>query len=386
MERFDACKETKRMEGYFQRLQNAEQHGQTIESWRRHKILKKVGASGLILTALISLGAKNIADNRAEDARTHTSVSSISAAHDPLNNDTAIVFLNGFATNNGDNLVGSLTGAVQQVTDGEAWSVRYGSSLDTQDTVDAILSLAKVRHKTSLVLAGYSTGGTKAVAVADEIMHQSAVEVKMIDLFSSPSGVNDERPASRAGADAFVNVVDTVPGIAYWDPFRFVGEMVVRAGRYTHEPDVPTTVTKFFDTANDVVNNIDGADVPSVPLMYDQLLAIKDARIDDHFKSIASTSYPQLMPVIAYFGTPPSGYDTNVNDVQSANTYCRLAENSHLPCYSYGVPGLVHGVPELSVDQYKEAFKKAAAELQATLAHQEYVYNTAAIHHKLYFE
>lgn len=386
MEMFNARKETKRMEGYFHRLQKAEQHGQTIESWRRRNILKKIGATGLVLTALISLGAKNIEDNRVDDARLHTSVSYITAAHDPINNDTAIVFLNGVATNNADNLVGSLTGAVQQVTDGEAWSVRYWSSLDTQNTVDAILALAEDRNKTSLVLAGYSTGGTIAVAIADTIMRESAIEIKMIDLFSSQSGVEDERPTSRAGADAFVNVVDAVPGIAYWDPFRFMGEMIVRAGRYTHEQDVPTTVTKFFETANDVVNNIDGADVPSVPLMYDQLLAIKDARINDHFKSIVTTSYPQLMPVIAYFGTPPSGYDINVNDVQSANTYCRLAENSHLPCYSYGVPGLVHGVPELSVDQYKETFKKAAAELQATLAHQEYVYNNAAIQHKLYFE
>lgn len=297
---------------------------------------------------------------------------SIEVKGEPLdseNADSAIVFMNGFGQNDADNITHYLGPAIQQIVDGELWSVGYGNApLDPQNITDRIIELAEVRDIDRVSFLGYSAGGIIAMEVIEKLYEQSNLRVEAIIPTSTPDGDEGLRPEQREAKDILMGAAEIVPGAKYSTLLRYAGEMAFRLDMYNDGGPLDRW-NDFWKTSDRVTEAMRQQRLPGTWLMVDQTLAISNARLESRIQHIATLAEERktVKPVIVYLGTAAPGYDAMVDDTSSAENICAYAAASGLQCLIYDVPGAVHNRPDLAGEAYMKTIAAAESDINVAL-------------------
>lgn len=347
----------------------------TAEKRRSRKLFLK--AIGAIAVATCLSSAANINHNYEVAASNAATIDFRGEALEETNNDTAIVFVDGFGTNDADSLIQSVGKPIQEILDGQMWSVNYGNApLNIDAITNGITDMSKEHNVDTIHFVGYSAGGNIALTTYESVQEKSDLQISSFTGISMPDGIEGLKPNKRNEGTQFAEMISTVPWLAYYDPVRFIGEMNNRQNQFTHKDNPIETVAAFTDAAVDVYNHMNSAQAPGTWLLFDQWLAIENAHPEERITKIGQDN-SQPKPVFSYFGTEKPGSDYMVDDDLSGKNICSYAENVDITCFKYDVPGAIHTRHDLTVEEYAATFNEAKDDIQAALkrAHSDF-YNT----------
>ncbi|MBC7459414.1 hypothetical protein H7200_01720 [Candidatus Saccharibacteria bacterium] len=341
---------------------------------RRMKRQKRV-FSALTAVALIgahvAVYASDVRQNQEIQASASIDVNFRGEALDSTNNDNALVFIDGFGSYNADKLTKYMGPAIQPVLDGQLWSIDYNNAaLESKEIAKQIISTAVSAGTTSLSIIGYSAGGDIAMQVQQQIRENSDLAIEAIFLISTPDGAEALRPP-RKNEVAVVEQYSWIPGVEYSTPLRAIGEMAFRASQYDSE-NLIERAGQFIETAHDVTEALDNDKLPGTWLMFDQMLAIENARIESRIQKIGELPEAALCPTIVYLGTARPGYDYMVDDTMSSDNIKDYAEAANVPFYSYDVPGAVHSMVDIAHEEYVSVLQAAGPEIIRSVTAQKY--------------
>jgi acetyl esterase/lipase len=255
---------------------------------------------------------------------------------------------------------------VQQVIDGQVWSVDYGNALiDIDSIADKVVDTALEQSVDSMQLYGYSAGGDITLDLATAIQDRG-IPISVIYLDSTPDGIEGLNPDRQQEVDEYATLMAKVPWLAYYDPARYVGEMALKADTFLAADSVFEAVTQFNKASEETHRLIDYEYTPGTWLLIDQLVAIEKTNGREKMQQLADNP-TGVKPVIVYLGTGAPGVDTFVNDKRSGVAFCTYAAEASLPCYRYNIPGAIHMRPNLSVEAHTDVLQDAAPIIRAAL-------------------
>ncbi|RWZ78592.1 MAG: hypothetical protein EOT05_02475 [Candidatus Microsaccharimonas sossegonensis] len=336
---------------------------------RRHNALLRTFAGVALIGAGISTYAHDVRDNQEIQAKASITVEYKGPALDKANNKKGLVFIDGFGSDNADNITKYTGAAVQPVIDGQLLSVGYNNApLETKDIAKQIIATAKARKLDTISLVGYSAGGNVAMQVQERIRQASNLSIEAIVLISTPDGITSLRPARQNEID-IVQQVDWIPGVEYSSPFRFIGEMALRSSNYTKGTFLENK-DAFFQTAATVQTNLDNNKLPGMWLMFDQMVAIENANLKDRITNMSTIPKDKMRPTIVYLSIASPGYDPIVNDKKSSNAVAAYAKKANVPFLSYDVTNADHMRPDLNAG-YIKVMDRAKPEIQSSIAAQK---------------
>lgn len=317
----------------------------------------------LFAGAHVAAYAADVRNNQELQASSIISVEEYGGSLNKANDDTALIFLDGYGSVSADVLTKYLSPAIQPIQDGRLWSVGYNDApLRYEEIADQAIAKANSEGVTSVSLIGESGGGPIALDVADRIQQTSNISVNAIYLAFAPNGVAGLQPDHQDQLD-MVKLVKDLPGVIYSTPVRFGLEMGFRTDDYTHG-NLVDNFNNFWDTAYHVRESIAQKKLPGTWLMADQALQIETADIEGHIKHIGKAPSAETRPTIVYIKTK---YDPIVNDNKSSKEIGSYAHAAGIPYYQYTVPGAVHGQPAINSEAYVKTFEAAKAQIKASI-------------------
>jgi len=340
---------------------------------RRKYLLQKAALKTLTVLASLSiplsLYAADVNINRFAQAEAEIDVHVGAEALDPANNNKAIIFLDGFRSTSGDNLIKYRGDGLQAILDAQLWSVGYNNAnLSPEVIAEKIIALAKEKGVTTIYLYGESAGGPIAMQVHADVAEDSDITIAADVLNSAPDGAGGLRQP-RQDEIKLVETLSVIPGAKYSSLVRFIGEMAFRSDRYMDDDGLD--IWKAFATTGDVIEDIQGSDIAGTWLMFDQLMAIEDAKIRDRVIEMGLLSPEVQHPVIIYIGTSKPGYDYIVNDDLSADNIRVYADEAGITYIVIEVPGAVHSRPDIGVEAFNETLLEAEDEIHDAITAQE---------------
>ena len=357
---------------YTQRIL-VENEEKELSKTRRKKILKKMGKRALITLAVLSVPVAgytgDVLANQAAQSEAISTIQVSEAPLDPENNDKAIVFFDGFRSNNADELVLYRGEGLQNVLDGQLWSVGYNNANLQPNTIgENIISLADEQGVDTLYFYGESAGGTIEMEAQAYVAEHSDITIAAHILNSVPDGAAGLRKA-RQDEIKTVETLSVIPGAKYSSVVRFLGEMAFRSESFYKDGEF--NIDKAFSTTGEVIDVLQGDKVAGSWLMFDQLMAIEDADIQGHINKIGELPPEIQRPVVIYIGTAKPGFDYIVNDKLSAENIEQYALDANVPFIHLRVPGAVHSLPGVKVESFNTTLADAKNEIQKTIATEE---------------
>jgi pimeloyl-ACP methyl ester carboxylesterase len=341
-----------------------------IQHEKRRMLVQQLSVK--VLTTLLVLGvpvsayAENVRQNQALQTESSISVVPYASPLNKENDHNAVVFTDGVGTNNADILTKYLGPAIQQVEDGQMWSVNQNNaSLSPEAIASQILSLVAQRGITSLSLVGQSAGGSVTMEVQEDIRKQSSIPIRSIFFAATPDGLDGLQPEQQKNID-LIKLISKFPGAAYSDPLRSIGELLLRSDAYT-SGSPSDNIGNFFSTVDDVNAALKDNTLPGSWLMIDQSLAIENADITERNKTIGKLPADQLRPTEIYLGMQT---DPIVNEKKSSLHIGASADAAHIPYFYYQIQDGVHGQPQFSVESYTKVLAGAKDEIQASIQTQ----------------
>lgn len=352
-----------------------------LEQRRAARIKRAYGATalGLVLAANVGGYAADVHANMELQANASIGISVLGDAHEKSNASNALVFVDGFGSYDSIKLTNSLGKAYQPAVDGQLWSVNYNNAILNKTAIaDKIAETAEERDVTSVSLVGYSAGGSISAELIQELVKKD-IDINLVAFNSTPNGAGGLRTERQNEAE-LVEKIKHIPGAQYSTPLRFLGEMAFRSGAYTAPLDGETlgdnvttfrdNIAHFFDTAGQVRRDMKENKMPGTWLMFDQVLAIENADIEDRIKELGELPDTKIHPTVVYLGTGAPGYDYMVDDKKSAAEIGQYATDAGLPFYTAEVPDAVHSRPDLTVDAYVKTMETIQTGIQTSMDEQ----------------
>jgi len=327
----------------------------TFLEFRRADIIRRAMATtaGLaFIAANVGLYAADVHANQEIQANANIQIQTMSEALDPINNDKAILLLNGLGTTNADELANSSGIALQSILDSQIWPVGMNNAhLDYDAIAEAAAKKIAIEKVKTMYMIGYSTGGNIAMQVQERLRKLSDVEIALIVLDVMPDGIQTLQPARREEI-SLVEQFAWIPGATYSTPLRMIGETAFRADRY-NSGDPIERFSNFVKTAKEVRRAINSAELPGTWLMFDQMLALQTSDIQGRFRNLDDLPDDVMLPTIVQLS---GKNDYMVDNQQVGKNLVDYTDPSHIPLFEFNVPGAVHTRPDLSKKTYFEVF------------------------------
>jgi pimeloyl-ACP methyl ester carboxylesterase len=341
-----------------------------IKHEKRRMLARKLSTKALttllVLGVPVSAYAQNVRQNQELQSESSISVVPYAGPLNKENDHNAIVFTDGFGTNNADILTKYLGPSIQQVEDGQMWSVDQNNAILSPEAIASqILSLVDQRGITSLSLVGQSAGGSVTMEVQEDIRKQSSIPIRSIFFAATPDGLDGLQPEQQKNI-GLIKLISKFPGAAYSDPLRSIGELLLRSDAYT-SGSLPENIGNFFSTVDNVNTALKDNTLPGSWLMIDQALAIENADITGRNQTIGKLPADQLKPTEVYIGMLS---DPIVNEKKSSLRIGASADAAHIPYFYYQIHDGIHGQPQFSVESYKKVLAGAKDEIQASIQTQ----------------
>ena len=338
---------------------------------RRRNTLIRVVAGLALVGAGLSTYVNDVRDNQELQASASISIQVEGQALDEANNDTALVFIDGYGTDDAGIITEYMGRAVQPVIDGQRWSVKYNNAgLEPSEIAERIIRLARQLGVEHIVFVGRSAGGNTAMLAQEEVIKHSALSVDAIVLISTPDGVKYLQPATQTQIQ-IVEAFAGVPGIRHSGFLRRLGEVGFRYASWTSSSNPIENAQNLIETINDVNAKLESNTLPGMSLMFDQMLAIQTSDIEQRMENISLLPEYEVHPTTIVIGTAAPGYDRVVESEGSSASIMGYATKFDVPALAYDVPGADHFYPQRANKAYIKTFADAAPEIQATIANQK---------------
>lgn len=343
---------------------------------RRSRLPLKIAAAALAFATIDTAYWSDVNENRAEQAAAEVTINVIGKPLDEANSTKATVFIDGFNTYDANYLAKSVGPAVQQVADGELWSLSYNNAiLNRKKIYETIVDLAKERGIESVSVAGYSMGGIIAVEAASDIIVNSSIEVNSIDLMHTPDGSDGLQPYQKKELGFAQNLAEWVPGAIDSSWVRFAGELYFYKNNYTkgqfkdwdiaHNTGVLIdNAYRFTRTFGSILEKFDNPKQASMQLLTEQVYKINQFDMLDELKKITEHRKEKQMPVVIYLGMEA---DSLVKDELTAENFYKYTHATDIDYFSYTVPDAVHSQYNRSIDEYMKVFEAASGPVSADI-------------------
>ena len=339
----------------------------------RNRRLRKVGTTLALLSMPFSAYAIDVKHNMNIQTEATIDVSVEYEALDPSNNDTAIVFFDGTRSTSGDDLIKYRGDGLQQVIDGQLWSVGYNDAVLDADLIgQELIESAQKYGVTTLYTYGESAGGITALDAQAYVRAHSAIVFPGHFLNSVPFGLQGLRQA-RQDEIELVETLAEIPGAKYSSFVSFIGESIFRSDRYINDDGID--LPEAYTTTQAILADMAGSEQAGNWLMFDQLMAIKNAKIRERIIEMGLISEDIQHPVIIYIGTGKPGRDYIVDDDLSAAEIKVYTDEAGLTFILIEVPGAVHSRPDIGVAEFEATFAEAASEIQNAIDIQRQIAN-----------
>jgi hypothetical protein len=343
---------------------------------RRMKIIRGIsGALSLLTFAGVQVAeySADVRSNQEVQANSIITIEDHGNPLDPVNNDKAIVSIDGTGTVDATALNSYIAPNVQHIQDGRIWGVGYNDApLKYENIADKLIAKANKEGVTSLTFIGQSSGGDIAMEVEERIREKSNIDIAATFLMFTPNGVASLRSEQQSLTE-FAKTFAKFPGAIYSTPIRFMGEMGLRADNYTHG-SITDNISDFVTTANRVGDAIAEKKLPGTWLVIDQLLQIENADLKTRIENLGKTAPDVIRSPIFYLGTEN---DLVVNDAKSAQEIRDYAHAAHVPFFYYNVPDAVHAQPGINNNAYVKVFADARSQMKEVILSQQ---QRAAMH------
>ena len=327
----------------------------TFLEFRRADMIRRAmaTAAGLAFVAAnVGLYAADVHANQEIQASASINIATMSEALDPMNNDKAILLLNGLGTSNANELAASSGIALQSILDSQIWPVGMNNAhLDYDAIAESTVKKVDAEKVKTLYMIGYSTGGNIVMQVQERIRALSDVEIALIVLDVMPDGIQTLQPARREEI-SLVEQFAWIPGATYSTSLRLIGETAFRADRYNSGGPIER-FSDFIKTANEVRRAITSAELPGTWLMFDQMLALQTSDIKGRFNNLNDLPDDIMLPTIIHLS---GKNDYMVNNKKVGENLVDYTDPSHIPLFDFNMPGAVHTRPDLSTKTYFEVF------------------------------
>jgi pimeloyl-ACP methyl ester carboxylesterase len=316
-------------------------------------VSKIVLGTYITLTPLQILQA-DIEINKMNQEVSTPSIHSILEAKDSDNTDTATVFIDGFASQDGSWTTKKIADTLQIVNDSDIWALEFSKNrISVPAIAEQIAHKAEHEKVTSVSLYGYSIGGMISLEVAHELIKKYNLNVATIFLDHSPSSRDDIRQSIQDQASPAMEAIQ-------W--FHSFGIDI-----------------EYSSIARSIINhmyseNISHLGNTPISLMRSQYLYGIDADTKQSFEQLANVT-PR--PKIIYVTSKDPATDYMIDVEQSEASYEKLSRDNRLPFFVIPVEGAIHSRLDLTVSEYTTAFSEAAE----TLATEELL---SALHPTLY--
>jgi len=309
--------------------------------------------------ANVGLYAADVHANQEIQASARVEVNILSQALDPINDDNALVSIDGFGMRDGEMLASSLGIGVRSILDGQIWQVNYNdASLEPLAIAEEIVETATEEGVDTISLVANSAGGGIAMQTQERIHEISDLTVEAVFLNASPDGVKTLRPARREEV-ALVEQYAWIPGVTYSTPLRAIGEIAFQADRYS-SGDPATRFNNFVRTAEQVSDALHNNKLPGTWLMIDQMLAIENANIKTRVQNLNELPEETMRPTIIYLSAKKDYMVNNELAVKNIESY---TNKYGVPFLTYDIPGAIHSRPDLSKDEYVAVLASAKEDI-----------------------
>jgi hypothetical protein len=338
---------------------------------KRNRRLRKVGTTLALMSMPFSAYAIDVRHNMNIQAEATIDVSVEHEALDPSNNDKAIVFFDGTRSTSGDDLIEYRGNGLQQAIDGQLWSVGYNDAVLDPDLIGKeLLENAQKYGVTALYLYGESAGGVTALDAQAYVRAHSNIIFPAHFLNSVPYAPEGLRQA-RQDEIALVETLAEIPGAKYSSFVSFVGESIFRSDRYISDRGID--LEKAYTTTQEILADMAGSKQAGNWLMFDQLMAIKNANIRDRIIEMGLIPDDIQRPVIIYIGTRDPGRDYMVDDDLSAAEIKDYTDEAGITFIHIEVPGAVHSRPDIGVAAFESTIAEAAGDIQNAIDIQKQI-------------
>ena len=337
---------------------------------RRNSLPVKLGATALSFLTLSSVYWSDVQENRAEQAVAEVSINLVGQPLEESNSNKATILIDGFNTYDADYLAKTIGPAIQQVADGQLWSMSYNNALLSREQIyKKIVDMVNEHGVDSISFAGYSMGGIIATEAASDMIVDTNTEVNSLMLMSTPDGYDGLQSYQKNEFAVGQALVKWSPSAIDSTYVRFGGELYFYHDNYTkgefkawnlaqNAEVITDNIGRFartFDSLWGKVNNPKGT---SMKLMSEQVYKIAQSDIKKELERIAAVKDTKQMPVISYYGMND---DETIKNQLTAKNYRTYTTDTGIDFYGYLVPDAKHSQYYRSVDEYMRVFGEASA-------------------------
>jgi hypothetical protein len=364
---------------------------------RRYTLPIKLGTTVLAISSVTNAYWADVAANRAEQAAADVSINVIGEPIDADNAHKATLLIDGFNAYDADYLTKKIGPSVQQVADGELWSLSYNNAILNREKIyESIVQMVEDHNIENLTIAGYSMGGVIATEAASDIVTKSSTEVDSLILMHTPDGYDGLRDYQKKELGISEWIARWVPGAIDSSWVRFIGELYFYRDDYTegelkewwdiiHNSDVVfSNIENFITTFGSVSERFNEPKRTSMQLLSEQVFKIVHSDIKKEFEVMAEQRGEKQMPVAMYLDIGKPGYDYMVKGQLSSHNIEEYSEETGIQFSSHLVPGAIHSQYYRTIDEYTRVFTEASEsvklDVQAEAAkHAFYLYTKEQI-------
>ena len=328
------------------------------------------------LAVFASLGyAADVGKNINEEQHAEPTISVLLEPQDALHADHAILVENGFNSKDADDLSLSIGPAVQEITDGEVWSIQSNNAIANSESVfDRVIELAKQRGIKSFSIATYSMGDMRGLEVAEKIATRSDIPLEFITIISGPSGYDGLRDTQKNEMWQAKTISQFIPGSSYSTFFRYLVELYFFRDRFTQEEPNPFDyIIKNTERFGEIIKTMDNryatGNYTSNSHLLRQINTIDTTDLEGILKRIgeAAAKSETEAPLVYYVGT--TGYDQVVNDQISAEQFKEWTTNAKIAFMSGKAKDVIHSQyhrPE-AIEAYNTLYSSIKSQAQSII-------------------
>ena len=269
-------------------------------------------------------------------------IHTIAEARDEINDDTATVFIDGFASKDGSWTTSKMVEPLQALNDSDIWALEYSlDGISAKEIAEQIANKASTDGVSSVSLYGYSIGGMVTLEVAHELMSTHKLAVPTIFLDHAPADKNSIRQTMRDQGTPALEVISWFNSIGIEIEYSSIARSVINqlfADNMSHLNGTPTN------------------------LMRDQYLFGMNANTDEALKHISEVD--TTIPNVVYITSSDPSSDYMIDLKRSVELYRESTKKYGFLFSVVAVDDAIHSRLDLTIDQYNTAFTEAAPIVQ----------------------
>lgn len=334
---------------------------------KKRRIINKISTFAIAASTLFSAYVADTNSNIEKEQRANLSIEVVAPALNEENNDTAILFFDGFNANRAEYLSSILGPGMQSEFDGEIWAANFNNDpANREKIIEKANEKVEERGIKNLFVIGYSKGGINGSQLGVDTVINTWTDVDAMLLMSTPSSYDGLRPYQQKELEAGI-ALSKLWRVRYSTPVRFIGEVYFYRDQFMQGG---FNIKNFFDVLGQVQERFESSDLTTTSFLIEQIDDIDKANFPNEFGKLSESAPTKQMPVIVYLGTAEPAFDVIVDDKKSGDEICEAAEQNNLTCIRDEVESY-HSLYFQSVDKFNETYARIGEKLRLAISKEQ---------------